>query len=427
MKILYLDCGMGAAGDMLTAALLELHPDPADFLRRLNALGLPGVEVSAAPSVKCGITGTHVSVKVNGEEEMSLDAAHEHLHGHGHTHEHTHTHEHGHGHEHGHSHPHSHSGMHDIEHLLSHLGLPEQVRSDALAVYGLIAQAESHAHGALVEEVHFHEVGTLDAVADVVAVCMLMAELSPGQVVCSPVHVGAGHVHCAHGILPVPAPATAHILQGVPTYGGAVQGELCTPTGAALLKHFASAFGPCPVMRVGKIGYGMGMKDFEAMNGVRALLGETEGGGDSVVELRCNLDDMSPEAVGFAMERLLEAGALDVYTLPAGMKKDRPGVLFTCICREDSREEMVRLLFLHTTTLGVRESRCSRYTLARSQETVETRYGPVRVKLSQGWGISREKPEYDDLAALARKHGVGLCEIQAAVARERSGPCSRHA
>ncbi len=433
MKTLYLECNMGAAGDMLTAALLELHPDPEGFLQRLNGLGLPGVTVSAAPSVKCGITGTHVTVRINGQEEESLDAAHAHMHMHGHerSHEHTHdhehehshshghSHEHGHEHSHGHSHSHSHAGLHDIEHILSHLDIPEKVRVDALAVYNLIAQAESHAHGVPVTEIHFHEVGTLDAVADVVAVCMLMAELAPDRVVCSPIHVGSGHVHCAHGILPVPAPATAHILQGVPTYGGAVQGELCTPTGAALLKHFAGSFGPSPVMKVEKIGYGMGKKDFEAMNGLRALMGETPDGRDSVAELCCNLDDMTPEALGFAMERLLEAGALDVYTLPAGMKKNRPGVLLTCMCRMDDREAMVRLLFAHTTTLGVRESECSRYTLERSQETVETAYGPVRVKRSAGWGVQREKPEYDDVAALAKERGLSLEDIRLALEKAR--------
>lgn len=442
MKTLYLECNMGAAGDMLTAALLELHPDPQDFLRRLNGLGLPGVEVTAAPSVKCGITGTHVSVTVHGEEEGSVDASfaghtHEHshdLHGapaHGHSHgEHSHEHEHVHEqahadgehgqaaahshedtHSHGHGH-HHHSGMHDIEHILSHLALPEQVRRDALAVYGLIAEAESHAHGRPVEEIHFHEVGTLDAVADVTAVCMLLAELAPDRVVCSPVHVGSGHVHCAHGVLPVPAPATAHILRGVPTYGGAVRGELCTPTGAALLKHFASSFGPAPVMKVEKIGYGMGNKDFEAMNGVRAMLGETADSRDSVAELCCNLDDMTPEAVGFAQERLLEAGALDVYTTAVGMKKNRPGVLLTCMCLMDDREKMVSLLFLHTSTLGIRESVCNRYTLFRSQRRVDTKYGPVRVKESSGWGAKRCKPEYDDVAKLAREHGVSLAEIE---------------
>lgn len=290
--------------------------------------------------------------------------------------------------------------------------IPQQVRQDAQAVYELIAQAESHAHGRPVEEIHFHEVGTLDAVTDVVAVCWLIHDLAPQKILASPVHVGSGQVRCAHGILPVPAPATAHILQGVPTYGGSVQGELCTPTGAALLKHFVQGFGPSPVMRVEKIGYGMGKKDFEAANCVRAMLGETQETGETVAELCCNLDDMTPEALGFAQERLWKAGALDVSTIAVGMKKNRPGVMLICMCREEDREKMISLLFAHTTTLGVRERLCNRYTLSRSQRTVETEYGPVRVKESAGWGVVREKPEYEDLARIARQENMTLDQVK---------------
>ncbi|CCX37745.1 uPF0272 protein HMPREF0372_02351 [Clostridium sp. CAG:1013] len=431
MKTLYLECNMGAAGDMLTAALLELHPHPEEFVKRMNDLRIPGVEFSAQPSVKCGITGTHVSVTVHGEEEESHDH-HDHEHPHDHDHHHDHDHPHDHDHHHDHEHPHDHdhhdhehphdhdhshghhhhAGMGDIRHILSHMDIPQQVREDAQAVYELIAQAESHAHGRPVEEIHFHEVGTLDAVTDVVAVCWLIHDLAPQKILASPIHVGSGQVRCAHGILPVPAPATAHILQGVPTYGGSVQGELCTPTGAALLKHFVQAFGPSPVMRVEKIGYGMGKKDFEAANCVRAMLGETQETGETVVELCCNLDDMTPEALGFAQERLWEAGALDVSTIAVGMKKNRPGVMLICMCREEDREKMLSLLFAHTTTLGVRERLCNRYTLSRSQRTVETEYGPVRVKESAGWGVVREKPEYEDLARIAREKNMTLDQVK---------------
>lgn len=427
MKTLYLECNMGAAGDMLTAALLELHPDPQGFVERMNRLGLPGVVFAAQPAVKCGITGTQVSVTVGGEEEESHDVplhshvhettqdeahpGHAHDHVHGHDHEHTHDHEHSHGHEHGHGH-HHHAGMGDIRHILSHLDIPQPVRQDAEAVYQLIAQAESHAHGRPVEEIHFHEVGTLDAVTDVVAVCWLLHDLAPEQIVASPVHVGCGQVRCAHGILPVPAPATAYILQGVPTYGGSVQGELCTPTGAALLKHFVQRFGSSPVMRVEKTGYGMGKKDFEAANCVRAMLGQTQEESTTIAQLACNLDDMTPEALGFAQERLWEAGALDVTTAPIGMKKNRPGVQLTCLCRLEDREKLVSVLFAHTTTLGVRESLCARYTLARSQRTVETEHGPVRVKEARGWGVTREKPEYEDVAKIAREQGLTLDQVK---------------
>lgn len=414
MKTLYLECNMGAAGDMLAAALLELHPQPEEFVRRMNSLGIPGVEFSAQPAVKCGITGTHVSVTVHGEEEESQDV-HLHHHDHHHDHEHTHDHDHEHHehehHEHDHGH-HHHAGMGDIRHILSHLDIPQDVREDAEEVYELIALAESHAHGRPVEEIHFHEVGTLDAVADVVAVCWLIHDLAPEQILASPIHVGWGQVRCAHGILPVPAPATAHILRDVPTYGGSVEGELCTPTGAALLKHFAQSFGPSPVMRVEKIGYGMGKKDFEAANCLRAMLGETQEGRETIAQLCCNLDDMTPEALGFVQERLWEAGALDVTTTPVGMKKNRPGVLLTCMCRLEDRERLVSLLFRHTTTLGIRESQCSRYTLSRSQRSLETPWGPVRIKTSAGWGVTREKPEYEDLAKIAREQDLPLDKVK---------------
>lgn len=378
MKTLYLDCGMGAAGDMLTAALLELLPNREAFLTELNSLGLPGVTVSGEVSSKCGIQGTCITVKVNGKEESEQMYSHsheqEHGHSHGHPHEHSHTHEHSRGGE----HTHHHSSMHEIVHIMEGLPISEKVKADILAVYSLLAEAESHAHGVPVTQIHFHEVGTMDAVADVTAACMLMDRLAPQQVVVSPVHVGSGHVKCAHGILPVPAPATAYILRDVPIYGGGIKSELCTPTGAALLKHFATKFGDMPVMRVSAIGYGMGKKDFTAANCVRALLGDTEEEGDTIVELCCNLDDMTAEAIAFAEEQFFAAGALDVYTVSAQMKKSRPGVLLSVMCREEDKKTMVGLIFRHTTTLGVRENISRRYILSRTIETIATDFGEVR-------------------------------------------------
>lgn len=401
MKTLYLDCGMGAAGDMLAAALLELLPDPGAFVAELNALGFPGVHIRTEPTVKCGITGTHFAVTVHGQEE-----------GHGQHHHHHHHHEH----EHKHAHEHHHSGLHEIEHIVQgHLALPERVKRDVLAVYRQLAEAESHAHGIPVSDIHFHEVGTMDAIADITAVCLLMDRLAPGEVIASPVHTGSGQVRCAHGILPVPAPATAYLLRDVPIYGGTVQGELCTPTGAALLKHFVTRFGDMPVMRVSAIGYGCGKKDFEAANCVRALLGETENAAGSVLNLSCNLDDMTAEAVSFAMERLFDAGALEVYTLSAGMKKSRSGLLLRVICRPQDRETIVQTIFRHTSTIGIRESVNRRYVLEREIQTVDTAYGPVRKKISQGFGVTRTKYEYEDLARIAREQNLSLKEAEALV------------
>lgn len=422
MKTLYIDCGMGAAGDMLTAALLELLPDKEAFLRELNGLGIPGVSFEMEASEKCGIRGTHVTVKVNGMEEESLD-----VHAHGpeaHEHEHHHEHEHGpeaHEHEHHHDHHdhgepghhHHHSGMHDIEHIVrDHLKVSDRVRKDILAVYSLIAEAESHAHGVPVSEIHFHEVGTMDAVADIAAVCMLMERLDPDEVIASPIHVGSGHVHCAHGILPVPAPATAFILKDVPIYGGSVEGELCTPTGAALLKHFVTRFGDMPVMKVSAIGYGMGKKDFARANCVRVMLGETEGSRDMVYELSCNVDDMTAEEIGFATEMLMAEGALEVYTIPIGMKKSRPGTLIKVMCRPEQREAMVRLIFKYTGTIGIREIATERYVLDRSIEEKETPFGRLRRKISEGYGVRRCKYEYDDLSRMAREKGCSIDEIK---------------
>lgn len=414
MKTLYLDCSMGAAGDMLAAALLELLPDPDAFVAELNALAIPDVKFSRETSVKCGITGTHLQVTVHGEEEGAHD------HHYAHSHDHHHDHEHAHHHNHAHSH-HHHASLHDIEHIVrGHLSLPTAVADNVMVVYHLIADAESKAHGKPVSEIHFHEVGTMDAIADITAVCLLMHRLAPDEIIVSPVHVGSGQVHCAHGILPVPAPATATILQDVPIYGGSIQGELCTPTGAALLKHFASRFGEMPVMRTSAIGYGMGKKDFPAANCVRALLGERSAASDDVIELCCNIDDMTGEAIGYAFDKLFAAGALDVYTIPIGMKKSRPGHLLHVICREADKDALVRALFAHTTTIGIRENRFRRYTLDRRIETIETADGPVRRKCSTGYGVSREKFEHDDLARIADAQGLSLREAEARVRKQLS-------
>ena len=389
MRTLYLDCSMGAAGDMLMAALLELHPKPEDFLRRMNALGLPGVELTAQKAVKRGIQGTHVSVLIHGEEEddaLGHTPAHHHGHDHDHEHDHEHRHEHGHDHEHEHHHDHAHEHRHshvtaaEISRLIEGLPLPQPVCADAKAVYQLIAQAESTVHGHSVDQIHFHEVGTMDAVADVVGVCLLMYTLAPQKILASPVRVGSGQVRCAHGLLPVPAPATALLLQGVPVYGGSIEGELCTPTGAALLKHFVQSYGPLPAMTPIASGYGMGTRDFPAANCLRATL-----------------------------------GALDVWTAPITMKKGRPGVLLTCLCPAREAERITGVILRHTTTLGVRRHLCERTTLSRREETVETAMGPLRRKVAQGTGVQRAKWEYEDIAAAARERGLSLSEVLSAL------------
>ena len=423
MKTLYFECNMGAAGDMIMAALLELHNDPKGFLKRLNGIGIPNVVVSAENSVKCGITGTYVTVKINGQEE-GHDHNHEHGHNHSHGHSHDHDHSHGHSHDLSHSHgQHSHGSYSDTTHIIGHLNVSDKVKKDAAGVYKLIAEAESHAHGVPVDKIHFHEVGEMDAIADIVGVCMLIEELGPERILCSPINVGSGHVKCAHGILPVPAPATAFILSKGPTKSPMysdkiVVGELCTPTGAALLKYFAEDYCKMPMIVADGVGYGMGKKDFEKANCIRAYIGDCPDissdkiAEESVAELVCNLDDMTPEAVAYAQQILMAEGALDVYTSPIGMKKGRTGLSFTCMCRVSDKDRMLRLIFKHTTTLGAREYISRRYAMGKEHAEIQTGLGPVRVKTSSGFGVKKSKIEYDDVAKIAAEKGMAFQEAE---------------
>jgi uncharacterized protein (TIGR00299 family) protein len=297
------------------------------------------------------------------------------------------------------------------------------VKAHARAVYELIAEAESFVHGVPVAEIHFHEVGNLDAIADIVGVCLLIEMLAPDRIISSPVHVGSGHVKAAHGVLPVPAPATAYILKGIPFYSGAIKGELLTPTGAALLKHFADSFSDMPVLNVEKIGYGMGKKDFEAANCVRVFWGEQQerdGLHDKITELCCNLDDMTPEAIGYAAQLLMNRGALDVFTVPIFMKKNRPGCLFVCLCETGQAEQMATAIIENTSTNGVRVTEHSRYKLKPEMDFVETSFGRIGVKTSSGYGVFKSKPEYEDVAECARKNNVPFESVrQAALGKIR--------
>lgn len=418
MKTLFIECNMGAAGDMLMAALYELLEDRQAFLDAMNALGLPGVRVEAQAAATCGIAGTHMTVAVHGQEEtggsVPAEAPHPHVHSHGEAH--GHDHDYHHHHDHDHDHPHDHGEGHHHHHhatpghigeLLDGLPLPEEVRRRARRVYDAIARAEAKAHGCPVGDVHFHEVGALDAVADVAGVCYALYLLAPERIVVSPIHVGSGTVRCAHGVMPVPAPATANLLSGVPICGGTIQGELCTPTGAALLTSFADAYGPMPVMVTKAVGVGIGTKQFQQANCVRAFLGETvEEANGEILELVCNVDDMTPEALSFAASRLLETGALDVYTLPGTMKKGRPGHVLTVLCVPEQEGELARRILAETTTNGLRVRRCGKYFLTPGAGMVQTRWGPVKLKLARGYGITHVKPEFEDAAELAREHDV---------------------
>ena len=385
MRTLYLDCGMGASGDMLMAALAQIAPEGAKICDKINALGLPGVEANAQTVTKNGVTGLHIKVSVYGEDEAEMC---------------------------GHHHKHEHRSLAEVCALIDSLALPEKVRDDARAVYTLIAQAEARVHGREPGEVHFHELGTLDAVADVTGVCLLMYELGVERVVASPLRLGYGTVKCAHGELPVPAPATALLLEGVPAYGGDIEGELCTPTGAALVKYFADEFGALPEMTIERSGFGMGTRDYGRVNGLRAILGEAVERLPRVSELRCNLDDITAEDLAFAQELLLERGALDVYTQPLGMKKGRTGVMLSCLCEEEREAEFAALMLRHTPTLGLRVYHPERITLERRTEREQTEYGEVRIKYAAGHGVEKSKPEFEDLKRIARETGLSLSELR---------------
>lgn len=435
MRTLYLDLGMGIAGDMFSAALFDLlnEDQKQEYLKTVNSLGLDGVRVSAETVSSSGICGVHMRVLVHGQEEAGQDLhekdqeidRHE-----GHqleqgTDQHedcqpepetdrkgerllehrTHRSE----------HSHTHHGIGEIHHIVAGFDISEEVKSHILAIYGEIAKTESAVHGMPVEEIHFHEVGSLDAIVDVTSACLLMDMLAADRVTASPVRVGYGQVRAAHGLLPVPAPATALLLRGLPVYAGQIEGELCTPTGAAIIRHFVRDFGPMPAMRLSEIGYGIGGKKYTSLNAVRAFLGETDREGDRICELTCNLDDMTAERLGFAMDRLYAAGAAEVYMVPATMKKSRPGVVLVVLCQEEQRQALVESIFKYTTTLGIRESIQQRYILGRRIETVDTDLGPIRKKLALGYGVNRAKYEYDDLARIARERSCSIEDVIAGI------------
>lgn len=389
MKLLYLDCSMGAAGDMLCAALLELLPDPDAFVTRFNGLGIPGLRMLREEANSCGIRGSHVRMQIHGEEETpSL-----------------------------HNQP-AHRSFPEVRAIIDGLSLDPQVREEILSIYDRIAQAEASVHGVSVDQIHFHELGSMDAIADITACCLLIRELAPERICASPVSVGGGWVRCAHGLLPVPAPAAVLLLEEIPIRSGPVEAELCTPTGAALLGRFVQSFGPMPLIRPQAVGYGIGTKEFDRANCLRAVLGETKAASDQVLELRCNLDDMSGEEIGFACEQLLEAGALDVWTQAIQMKKGRPGCLLSVLCRPEEREKLIEAIFLHTQTLGVRETVCERTVLEREAFTRDSSLGPVRWKRSSGFGREILKPEFEDLRRIAAERGLSLRQVREAVEKE---------
>lgn len=431
MKILYIQCNMGAAGDMLMSALSEISGKQENFISQMNSIGIPGTHFELKKVEKCGIWGSSINVTVNGVSEDNISHLEEHNHKHEHHHhDHDHnefceSHEHHHhnhdhnefceSHEPNHEHEHfhnAHNGITEIESVIEELHTSETVKKNAKSIYKIIAEAEGEVHGVDPGLVHFHEVGAMDAVADIVGCCILMEKIGADKIVVSDIQTGYGNIRCAHGILPVPAPATALILKGVPTCEGDIKGELCTPTGAAVLKHFADEFGRMPSMVTNAIGYGMGKKDFERANCVRAMLGENSSDDSDIVELAANIDDMTSEALGHAMEILMDNGALDVYFESIMMKKSRPAVKLNCICKNNDRTKFLKLIFQNTTTLGIREYECKRTVLSRRIEKIKTEFGEINVKISEGYGTKNIKPEFEDLLRLSKETGIPAIDLE---------------
>lgn len=423
-SVLYLDCSSGASGDMLLGALLDLGLPVAALREALGDLLPPGADLRAERVLRSGISATAFTVV-----EPPSDAGAAHHHGHHHEHEHAH-------HEHDHEHPHHHHDEHhrehhrrggphrslnEIEQLIDRTGLDAGVREHARLLYRRLAETEADIHQMSVDRIHLHEVGALDSVVDVVGTVWGIAQLKVDRVVSSPLNVGAGHVDTAHGRLSVPAPATLRLLQGVPVYADGPAFEMVTPTGALLVTGHATSYGPVPAMRIRTAGYGAGGRDVKGRpNVLRAIVGDEEGPGDHhrVVALECNIDDMNPQIFGLLMERLLGAGALDVYYTPVQMKKGRPGTLVTVIAPPDRREAMTALLFAETSTIGIRHVEMDRECLAREWLTVTTRFGPVRFKIARRGGVvMNASPEFDDCARLAAEHTCPAKDVQAEAVR----------
>lgn len=466
-KILFMDLSSGVSGDMFAGALYSLldEDERAVFRETVNSAGLPGVQIEPEKVMRNGISAVKMHVRIDGEEEGADGTAEnevenvprtayapsavcvvpeEQLSGHsGHHH-------------HGHS-------MSDIEAVIDRLVLDTDVKKSMKEIYALLAQAESTVHGVPVTDIHFHEVGTIDAIADIMNACVLMKLLSPDAVDATPVNVGNGTVQCAHGILPVPAPATAELLKGLPVKRTPEEnpvGELATPTGAALVKYFVSELESGSSIVLCASGFGAGSRELpNQANVLRADLGEpleellgisgqpvdrnslssepidarfekdTEAGGtapsedadntdSTITELVFNVDDMTGEDLSFAMDCLRDGGATEAYFTPVFMKKGRPGYQVTVLCPAEARDEIIHLIFLHTTTVGLREYETRRAVLTRHYEKRHTSFGDVTVKVSEGYGVRKEKPEYEDLATIAAEHDMGIRELREALKKE---------
>ncbi|NLH14950.1 MAG: nickel pincer cofactor biosynthesis protein LarC [Phycisphaerae bacterium] len=426
MNIAYFDCFAGAGGDMIVAAMLDAGVDRQDLISHLTSLPLGPVHYQIDTVMRKGISATHFEPQTSSHASLDWDDhTHSHAHNHGTPHSH-HPHENP-----SHSHTpssHSHQSLSDIRRLILDTPLPTVVKNNALAIFDKLGRVEAAIHNKPVEEIHFHEVGAMDSIVDIVAACICFDALKIERVVCSPFAVGSGTLQCAHGILPVPAPATAELLRQAkaPLISGPGNFELLTPTAAAILTHFASSYGPIPSMTLIRIGYGAGSRDaHEFPNVLRVAIGQSDtesADTDSVILLECNIDDVSAEQVGQGIDLLLKAGALDVFTSPIQMKNNRPAILLSVIAEPSKNAELEGLIFRQGLTLGIRKQILQRSILPRQVVTIETEYGPIRVKT--GYYDGRRvflKPEYADCVQAAEKHKVSWVQVWQETLRKTPG------
>jgi uncharacterized protein (TIGR00299 family) protein len=437
MRIAYLECFSGMSGDMFLGALIDAGVPPRLLEETVAALGL-GARLEISRVMRSGISATKVDVWVEGEKDLPREqywakqdvaraptpakTQHEHGHQHSHDHEHHPDHEHSsetevsragapapHKHEHG-------RGLTEIREIIRKAAISGTAKKTAIAIFEALGTAEAKIHATSIEKVHCHEVGAVDAMVDIVCAAVGAEALGVEEIVCSPLNVGGGTVQCAHGTFPVPAPATVELLKEAPVYSSGVQAELLTPTGAAIVKTLAKRFGAFPEMKIEKSGYGAGTREFAGHpNVVRLTVGETAStlaaktASEAVTLLEANLDDLNPQVFGYVMDRLLEEGALDAFGVPVQMKKNRPGMLLTALCKPEDSDRLTQLIFTETTTLGVRRRDEVRQTLARRWENVSTQWGEVRIKIASMNGtVTNYAPEYEDCRRIAAEHHVPL-------------------
>jgi len=450
MRIAYLECFSGISGDMFLGALMDAGV-PASLLKQTVAALNVGARLEISRVVRSGISATKVDVLVGGEKDLpreeywkrkqnhsheASDHEHSHEHGHGHSHQDEHSYQHEESrasrtlrHEHPHSHEHG-RGLKEIREIISAASISETAKKTAIAIFEALGRAEAKIHNTSIESVHFHEVGAVDAMVDIVCAAVGAEALGVDEIICSPLNVGGGTVKCAHGTFPVPAPATVELLADAPVYSSGLQVELVTPTGAAIVKTLASRFAAFPEMKIEKSGYGAGSRDFPGHpNVMRLTVGEAASNAlaaktasETITVLEANLDDLNPQVFGYVMDRLIEVGALDAFGMPVQMKKNRPGVLLTVLCKPEDAAKLTQLIFTETTTLGVRRRDEMRQTLARRWEKVGTPWGEVRIKIASMNGtVTNYAPEFEDCRRIAAEHHVPLKTVIGEAARAYLG------